>query len=56
MLSCRMAYELSKDADEKLRKEVGNKEYWIYGRKWDEMVAFYREGGGNFDGDPEFRW
>ena len=22
-----------------------SKEYWIYGRKWDEIVAFYRENG-----------
>lgn len=60
MMSCRIAYELVKGADEKSRKQVGSKEYWIYGRKWDEMVAFYRdnEEGGlkQFDSDPEFRW
>ena len=59
-MSCRIAYELVKDADEKVGKEVGSKEYRIYGSKWDEMVAFYRENGEKwleeFDIDPDFGW
>lgn len=57
MLACKLSHEVVKMADEKVRKGMGEKKYWIFGRKWDEMVAFHREEQDEeFEEDADLRW